>query len=177
MKLARQFIVMVRLGTRMENDFFRRMDNWRRVVRGSGASGGCCAGWARLYVASRVHDESGPQYTGSLISPDVLDGWLVEAAVRSLISFDEKMALRYWHVFQYPEHWIKVKLMLRRSGVRLTLSRAENNLMRVLDKLSSPDIILSNKSQNNSHAGIVPRPDTSDSEVFGRVNTNEALID
>lgn len=161
----------------MESDFVRRMENWRRVVRDGGSSASFCASWARLYVSCCTRDEIEPRYGGSLISPDVLDGWLVEAAVRTMISFDEKMALRYWYVLQYPEHWIKSKLVLRKTGVRIILARAENNLIKVLDKLDSAAIILSNRLQNNSHAGVDPRPDTSLMEVSVSAKKSKALID
>lgn len=179
LKLVRASVVN-NLHTReagMENDFIRRMENWRRVVRDGGSSKSFCASWARLYVSNRVRDEIEPRYSGTLISPDVLDGWLIEAAVRTLISFDEKMALRYWYVLQYPEHWIKAKLMLRKTGVRVVLARAENNLMKVLDKLDGADIILTNRLQNNSHAGVDPRPDTSLMEVPVSAKKSKALID
>ena len=133
----------------MDHLFEKRMDNWRRTVRGGiGGGSACCASWAALYVKARAKDGNGndPAPPRQLISVDELDGWLIEAAVRSLVVFDEKMALRYWYVMQYPEHWIRSKLMLRANSVRLVMARAENNLREVLAKLDSPDNILSTNS-------------------------------
>lgn len=156
--------------------FEKRMENWRRVVRSSVArgGGGFCAGWARLYVQTRDERERRkmlkqygpgmallvmPTLTASTkVSIDELDGWLVEAAVRSLPDFNERKVLQMWHVWQYPEHWIKTKLLLRKSGVRIVLAHAQSNLKNILRNLNSAVNIQS----NNSHAGTDPRPESKD---------------
>jgi hypothetical protein len=157
--------------------FAKRMENWRRTVRGSlGGGGGYCAGWARLYVAARTAKERKNQELGLFaslmkevdakrvrIDVDELDGWLVEAAVRSLGDFNERKVLQFWYVFQYPEHWIKTKLLLRRSGVMLVKARAENNLQKVFTRLENAATILS----NNLHAGVDPRPESKDAPAGG----------
>lgn len=95
--------------------------------------------------------------------------------MRSMIDFEEKQALRFWYVWQYPEHWIKTKLMLRRTGVRLVLARAENNLQQILTRLENTARILS----NNLHAGVDPRPESTDAHVGASLTlkNTEALID
>lgn len=165
--------------------FERRMDNWRRTVRGSlgGGSGGFCATWARWYVICRTADSNRLKtFVEPDISPprapitvDELDGWLVEAAVRSLVDFNERRVLHFWYVFQYPEHWIKTKLLLRRSGVMLVKGRAENNLQKVFTRLENAANILS----NNLHAGNVPRPESTDAHVGASLTLEKekALID
>lgn len=160
--------------------FSKRMDNWRRTVRYLGSrGGGCCASWAALYVACRVQDKNAEAEVArmprAIVTVDQLDGWLVEAAVRSMISFDEKQALRYRYVWQYSEHWIKTKLKLRRTGVRLVLARAQRDLQQILAKLENPVRILS----NNLHAGVDPRPESTDAHVGASLTLkkDEALID
>jgi hypothetical protein len=163
----------------MDHRFEQRMDNWRRTVRDGmrGGSGSCCASWAALYVKGRLQDRGDidPAPPRLSFTVDELDGWLIEAAVRSLVVFEEKQALRFWYVMQYPEHWIKSKLMLRRTGVRLVMARAENNLRLVLLNLDSPANILSNKL----HAGIDPRPESTDAHVGASVTLEKvkALIE
>jgi hypothetical protein len=150
--------------------FDKRMDNWRRTVRGSlgGGRGGFCATWARWYVICRTVDRN---ILKTFIEPDIspprmpitvdeLDGWLVEAAVRTLPNYDERKVLQFWHVFQSPEHWITKKLMLRRSSVMLVKGRAEINLQKVLRKLESANNLHSSTLYTHSHAGNVPRPET-----------------
>lgn len=163
----------------MDTAFESRMENWARTVRdGFGHGAGCCASWAAMYIASRSKDGNGdaaPPPPRSIVTVDQLDGWLVEAAVRSMITFEEKQVLRFWYVKKYPEHWIKSKLMLRRTGVRLVLARAENNLQKILANCDSPSKILF----NNSHAGTVPRPESTDAHVGATLTlkNDEALID
>jgi len=160
--------------------FSKRMDNWRRTVRylGSGG-GGCCASWAAMYVACRAQDKNveaeAARMPRAIVTVDQLDGWLVEAAVRAMASFEEKQALRYRYVWQYSDHWIKTKLKLRRTGVRLVLARAQRNLQQILAKLENPAKILT----NNSHAGVDPRPESTDAHVGASspLKKDEALID
>jgi hypothetical protein len=155
-------------------EFEKRMDNWRRVVRGSIGSGGggYCAGWARLYVADRVKAEAAAARLSIVLGAvvvhgpgrdavDELDGWLVEAAVRSLADFNERRILQFWYVYQWPEPWIKTKLMLRRSGIALIKGRAEANLQNVFTRLENAATILS----NNLYAGKFPRPESTDAHV------------
>jgi hypothetical protein len=157
-------------------DFEKRMANWRRVVCGSVSRGGdgFCAGWARLYVQTRDERERRkmlkrygpgmalllmPTMTSSTrISIDELDGWLVEAAVRSLPDFNERKVLQMWHVWQYPEHWIKSKLLLRRGVFRLILGRAQRNLKNALRNINCA----ANIQSNNLHAGTDPRLESKD---------------
>lgn len=160
-------------------EFERRMENWRRTVRsafGRGA-GGCCASWAAMYVASRSKDGNGdePAPPRMIVSVDELDGWLIEAAVRSMRDFNEKQALRYQFVWQYPEHWIRSKLMLRATALRFVLARAERSLQEVLARLEDPATILS----NNLHAGVDPRPESTDALVGAALTlkTADTLID
>lgn len=152
-------------------EFAKRLENWRRVVLGS-ANGGDArftAGWARLYVQTR--DEAAlawlkrrfgevPTVSGqpTRASRDDLDGWLVEAAVRSLSDFNERRVLQFVYVWKYPHHWIKTKLMLRQGGVRLVLGRAQINLKNILRNVKTADII----AFNNLHAGVDPRPESKD---------------
>ncbi len=147
--------------------FSRRMDNWRRTVRsvgGSGGDGSCCASWAALYVAThvaqRVSDDErrALQMPRSIVSVDQLDGWLMEGVVRCLADINERMALRFKYVWQYPDHWIKAKLGMRKSGLTELMARAESNVQLFLDRLENPTKILS----NNLHAGKVPRLESTD---------------
>lgn len=151
--------------------FEKRMDNWRRVVRGSlgGGAGGFCAGWARLYVQARDEQEReklckqfavSPEEAPSRprISVDVLDGWLIEAVVRSLPDYDQRRALQFWYVWQYPEHWIKSKLMLRRGALRVVFGRALTNVKNILHSINSA----ANIQSNNLNAGNNPRPESKD---------------
>ncbi|MFZ6871146.1 hypothetical protein ACO0LF_03665 [Undibacterium sp. Di27W] len=144
----------------------KRLMNWRNTVLGGigGGGGACCASWAAAYIAARNKQEEAlaialeiNQPCSALIRFDVneLDGWLVEAAVRTLIDHDQKQVLRLKFVWEYPDHWIKTKLHIRDAALRIVFGRAITNLKTVLDKLKSPDTIRT----HNSHAGIVPRPD------------------
>jgi hypothetical protein len=144
----------------------KRLANWRDTVRDgkSSSSTTACASWAKAYVASRNEREqqlaialqiTRPESNLSRIEVDELDGWLIEEIVRSMIHFDQKQALRYRYVFNYPDHWIKTKLQIRDNALRIVMGRALNNLKLLLDKLDSPVKIRS----YNSHAGIVPRPE------------------
>jgi hypothetical protein len=72
-----------------------------------------------------------------------------------MIHFDQKQALRYRYVFNYPDHWIKTKLQIRDGALHIVMSRALNNLKLLVDKLDGPDKIRS----YNSHASIDPRPE------------------
>lgn len=151
-------------------NFERQMENWRNTVRfGCGGNGGgCCAGWAAKYVAARNKQEELLALELEIIKPgtvlyaadvDELNGWLVESAVRSIPYFEQVQVLRFHHVFQYPNHFIKNKLRVHNprindSSLRILLGRAESNLKNILEKLQSPAKIRS----YNLHARCVPRP-------------------
>jgi hypothetical protein len=146
-----------------ELSFERRMLNWRDTVRGtSGGGGGCCSGWAAAYVAARNKREEAlaislqineSRSLLSRVDVNELDGWLVEAAVRTMIKFDERQALRLRYVWEYPDHFIRTRLVIRESALRMIFARGITNLKLVLEKLDSPVKIRT----YNSHAGIVPR--------------------
>jgi hypothetical protein len=146
-----------------ELSFERRMLNWRDTVRGtSGGGGGCCSGWAAAYVAARNKREEAlaislqineSRSLLSRVDVNELDGWLVEAAVRTMIKFDEKQILRFRYVWEYPNHFIKNRLMINDASVRIVLARAVTNLKFVLEKLDSPVKIRT----YNLHARSVPR--------------------
>ena len=147
--------------------FEKRMMNWRDTVLSRGGSGGgCCAGWAANYVASRNSREVALAISLEILQPssslayvgvNELDGWLIEAAVKSLIHFDQKQVLRFKYVWEYPDHWIKSKLLIRDNALRIVLGRAIINLKNILEMLESPATIRS----YNLHAGIVPRLEAS----------------
>lgn len=166
-------------------EFHRRVGNWRRTVCGSlgGGGEGYCAGWARLYVAKQMEKETAAKLAAGTplppaptrVSVDALDGWLMEAAMRALPDYNQRKALQYWYVFQYPEHWIKSKLMLRAGAVRLVLGRAQLNLKNILRQLDSAANIL----PHNLHAGVDPRPESKDAPEGSAspLESKEALID
>jgi hypothetical protein len=127
----------------------KRLANWRDTVRDgkNSKSTTACASWAKAYVASRNEREqqlaialqiTKSESNLSRVEVDELDGWLIEEAVRSMAHFDQKQALRYRYVFNYPDHWIKTKLQIRDGALRIIMSRALNNLKLLLDKLDSP---------------------------------------
>ena len=135
--------------------FEARMDNWRRVVQGGGkdsAAAGCCAAWAKWYVALRTSEQA-PESdlrderikpVRPLVSANYLDGWLVEAAYRQLGDFNDRMALKCRHIYQFDEVRTRTKLKgVRGPHVRLVIARAENNLKAVLKKLDSAATIRS----------------------------------
>lgn len=133
-------------------EFEARMDNWRRVVRASSNAGGgaVCATWARWYVAMRISEqppaadvlERKIRPLGGLVTADQLDGWLVEAAWRMLGDFNDRQALKYLYIHQWPEDKIRRHLVgVRGPHVRLVTARAKNNLQAILKKLESADTI------------------------------------
>lgn len=134
-------------------EFEARMDNWRRVVRGtSTAASTCCASWAKWYVALRtseappakdVLDEKFKPLRG-IVSADQLDGWLIEAAWRQLGDYNDRQALKFVYVQQWPEDKIRRQLVgVRGPHVRLVVARARNNLLAILKKLDDAATIAS----------------------------------
>ncbi len=128
--------------------FLQRMENWRRVVRGpAGVSGESqyCAGWAKLYVhlrtseAAPAQDEIERRLTplNPLVGDDILDGWLVEAAWRTLGDYNEREALRCMYIYQWPEEQLRRRLRVRGRQIPLVMAKAENRLQAVLNSLGS----------------------------------------
>lgn len=135
-------------------EFLGRMDNWRHVVSGSTSRGGsaCCASWAKWYVALRMSEaipaqdvlESRTKPLRGLVTADELDGWLVEAAWRAMGDFNERQALKFLYVHQWPENKIRRQLVgVRGPHVPLIVARAKNNLESILKKLATANTILS----------------------------------
>ncbi|MET3134625.1 hypothetical protein AAKU55_004925 [Oxalobacteraceae bacterium GrIS 1.11] len=135
-------------------EFEARMDNWRRVVlgNGSGASGAACAAWAKWYVALRVSEpapaldrlEERIKPLRSLVTADQIDGWMIEAAWRLLGDFNDRQALKFLYVHQWPEDKIRRHLVgVRGRHVPLVVARAKNNLATILKRLECADTIAS----------------------------------
>lgn len=126
-------------------EFLARMENWRRVVSGgTGGSASVCATWARWYVALRTSEappnadvlDEKHKPVRPLVSPDVLDGWLVEAAFRKLGDWNDREALKCRHIYGFDEARIRTRLKgVRGPHVRLVIARAENNLKAILKTL------------------------------------------
>ena len=132
--------------------FARRLANWRRVVREQrreGATAGCCSAWARAYIQQRLMAEREQALRDvdiGAVRPhvplDILDGWLVEAAWRTLGDYNEREALRCAHVLQLPDERIRRRLCgVRGRHVSLLLAKAERNLSRLLIRLGTPATI------------------------------------
>ncbi|MDR3411584.1 MAG: hypothetical protein P4L87_11680 [Formivibrio sp.] len=149
----------------------KRLANWAKTVLNHGGdSSGVCAFWAKSYIALRNKEHErialelqlvDPQSPLCSIDADLLDGWLVEAAVRAMTNFDEKQAIRYRYVWNYPDHWIRSKLGIRQNALPLVIARGKNNLRSLLEKLDTPDRIRSNATDRTCfttfHAGTDPR--------------------
>lgn len=136
-----------------EREFHARMENWRRVVQGAtGASAAVCAAWAKWFVALRT-SEAAPESevrdekcspVRPLVSPDVLDAWLIEEAWRQLGDFNDRMALKCRYVYGFDEARTRTKLRgVRGPHVRLVIARAENNLQTILKKFDDRNTIRS----------------------------------
>ena len=128
--------------------FLARMDNWRNVVRGPAGSPGAsqyCAGWAKLYVhlrtseAAPVQDQIEQRIAplNPLVGDDVLDGWLVEAAWRTLGDYNEREALKCLYIYQWPDEMLRRRLRVRGRAVPLVIAKAENKLQGILNSLGS----------------------------------------
>ena len=129
-------------------EFEARMDNWRRVVMGGtgGAANATCASWAKWYVALRTSEaapaadalEARVRPLGGLVTVDMLDGWIVEAAWRMLGDFNDRTALKHLYIHQLPEDRLRMKLKnVRGPHVPLVVARARNNLQAILKRLDS----------------------------------------
>jgi DNA-directed RNA polymerase specialized sigma24 family protein len=131
----------------------KRLDNWKRTVRYlGGGRGNACAFWAELYLKSRVNEEEANKPMQPLRVPvtvEELDGWLVEAAWKALMDFDEKQALKFRFVYGYSDHWITRKLGLQRMTVPHLLARARKSLKNNLDKFEDPTTIHINNLRAN----------------------------
>jgi hypothetical protein len=136
-------------------EFIARMDNWRKVVHGpvkAGSASQYCAGWAKLYVhlrtseappAEDVRDER-IKPLSPLVSANELDGWLVEAAWRTLGDYNERQALKSLYIYRWPTDQIRRFLRgVRGPHVPLVIAKAEKNLQRVLKCLGDAATIRS----------------------------------
>jgi hypothetical protein len=128
--------------------FLERMANWRSVVRGpAGAPGASqyCAGWAKLYVhlrtseAAPVQDQIEQRIAplNPLVGDDVLDGWLVEAAWRTIGDYNEREALKCLYIYQWPDEQLRRRLRVRGRQIPLVIAKAENKLQGILNSLGS----------------------------------------
>ncbi|MGW8391116.1 hypothetical protein [Pseudoduganella sp. HUAS MS19] len=134
-------------------EFLARMDNWRKVVYGkvsAGANSQYCASWARAYVQRRVAEEppesdvieARVRPLSPLVPADMLDGWLVEAAWRSMGCYNERQALKALYIQRWPADQIRRFLRgVRGSHVPLVIAKAERNLQSILNKLDDTVII------------------------------------
>jgi hypothetical protein len=121
----------------MDSVFEDRMNNWRRTVLWSGRRTNRCAWWADLHLGLQQRKgQNADEAPRSICYTDYQDGWRVEQAWRTLTDLHEKMLLKYWFVFQYSEHQIKRKLLLRHSGIKILLAQAQISLQKKLDRLS-----------------------------------------
>lgn len=143
--ISKPVLVKTEAETTLEN----RLANWRDTVRGAGrgGAGSCSSAWAAAYVQARDDRERQIAIAMKLIRPESalygidvneLDGWLIEAAVSSMVHFDQKQVLRFKYVWGYPNHFIKSKLHINDTSLRIVLGRALTNLQNIIDKLDSP---------------------------------------
>ncbi|MTW11415.1 hypothetical protein GM658_12490 [Pseudoduganella eburnea] len=139
-----------------KQEFQARLANWRKVVKRSVGAGGAsqyCAGWAKLYVHLRTSEAApGDEQLAEKIRPlsplvasDELDGWLVEAAWRTLGDANERQALKALYIYQWPVDQVRRFLRgVRGPHVPLVIAKAERNLQAVLEKLGSVEVIRNN---------------------------------
>ncbi len=145
----------VRPAPKAREEFLARMDNWRKVVHGTASSGGTsqyCASWAKAYVQLRIAEappegdalEARIKPLSPLVPVNMLDGWLVEAAWRSMGCYNERQALKALYIQRWPADQIRRFLRgVRGSHVPLVIAKAEKNLQSLLNKLQDVDIIRS----------------------------------
>lgn len=134
-------------------EFEARMDNWRRVVLGGGGTtSSVCASWAKWYVALRVSEAPPSQDVldakfkplRGIVTADQIDGWLIEAAWRRMGDFNDRQALKFLYIHQWPEDKLRRQLVgVRGPHVRLVVARAKNNLNAILKKLDGTATIAS----------------------------------
>jgi hypothetical protein len=122
-----------------EFEFEKRMQNWRKTVRGfSGSGKGAMPGWAALYIKARDAAAAGVAepfgHWNLKTSDDInhLDGWLIEATVRELTALNERTVLRCVYVYDLDDEQIRRKLGVRRLSVPLLLAMAKINLQKDL---------------------------------------------
>ena len=118
-----------------EFEFDKLMQVWRKTVCGfSGSGGAAMPGWAALYIKGRdafalnKAEAVAERSYAQIVAANQALGWLVEATVREMPDYDEKMVLRYVYIFSRPDDWIRCHLYLRRVPVSVLLERARNNL-------------------------------------------------
>lgn len=130
--------------------FLARMDNWRKVAKGAGgaadSSAAYCAGWAKLYVKLRTSEappaedqaDAKIRPLSPLVSVDVLDGWLVESAWRTLGDSNAREALKRLYIQGWPVRELRKFLKgVRGPHVQLVVAKAERDLQEVLDLIGS----------------------------------------
>lgn len=141
-------------------EFLGRMENWRKVVRGAGgavdSSASYCAGWAKLYVKLRTAEESPAEDIADakikplspLVTVDELDGWLVEAAWRTLGDYNARQALKCLYINRWPACQIRRFLRgVRGPHVPLIIAKAERDMQRLLDTIGSAAAVRSLSSK------------------------------
>jgi hypothetical protein len=152
----------VRRESPQRQEFLGRMENWRKVVRGAGgavdSSASYCAGWAKLYVKLRtseappdgdIRDEK-IKPLSPLVSVDELDGWLVEAAWRTLGDYNARQALKCLYIQRWPACKIRDFLNgVRGRHVPLVIAKAERDLQAVLAKVGGAAMVYSSAIENN----------------------------
>ncbi len=136
-------------------EFLARMDNWRKVVYGKASTGSTsqyCASWARAYVQRRVAEappesdvlDARVRPLSPLVPVDMLDGWLVEAAWRSIGCYNERQVLKALYIQRWPADQVRRFLRgVRGSHVPLVIAKAERNLQSLLNKMEDISIIRS----------------------------------
>lgn len=134
-------------------EFQARLANWRKVVNRPVSAGGAsqyCAGWAKLYVHLRTmeappaEDQAAEKIRplNPLVASDELDGWLVEAAWRTLGDTNERQALKALYIYQWPADQVRRFLRgVRGPHVPLIIAKAERNLEAILERLGSVEAI------------------------------------
>ena len=156
-------------------ELVRRLDNWRSTVLGKASSSAqACAFWANSYIKARNERERALAIELEIIKPesklgrvadDDLDGWLVEAAVRTLMDHDERQLLRLIYVYQFRDHWVMSKLGIRRKRFMIVHAKALQNLRNLLVRLNQPAKIRA----NNLNAGN-PRLEAPPADPMGVVS-------
>ncbi|SFG29984.1 hypothetical protein SAMN05518865_110184 [Duganella sp. CF458] len=77
-----------------------------------------------------------------LVASDELDGWLVEAAWRTLGDSNERQALKALYIYQWPADQVRRFLRgVRGPHVPLIIAKAERNLEEILERLGNVEAI------------------------------------